>query len=1716
MASNTIKYKLAILDLESVQAYAKTALTSQSSSDKNAFKARFSDLRTIRDNFVQAHILIEATKKEESDVITLQSKYSEMQNIYYEIQSYYDQLFPEKLKIAVDNTTAYQNVSLPKLNLIVFSGISTDWMNFKNTFDSLIHSNQSLNAVQKMHYLITSLTGEALICIKHLPISDANYLVAYNLLKARFENIRLMADLHVEIILSSQPVKPHDNLRKFISLLKENLGALEALHFPVQEWSFILLHIVLRKLPKELRIDFEIQHKSEKIPSCDQLLKFLEGQCLANEMASGIVSENTQQRENSNKVSSKAYDFKNRSSNNSNLKSFVSNIAIKCLACNSPHGLHKCDQFLNLSEKDRYLFVKEHNLCLNCLVQGKHNAKNCQSRFSCKNCQARHHTLLHFPKKVVENPEPQENSSEPIAFTTVYNKTNTSVLLSTAYVDILDKNGVFQKARVLLDSASQANFMSENCVKRLGLPRIKKHSLAILGIGNIPTINSNGLIKTLFRPVASKESGVTTDFLILNNICSNMPSSRIVEHEWPHITGIKLGDPKFYIPSEIDILFGSEIFASLLCPGKLIGNQNEPVAIETKLGWVLMGNVKPSNNSINSFFTSMEETIDEKLKCFWEIENIPMLKKIQSPEEIRCEQLYIENTYRNQDGRYVVSFPFKESPEKLGKSYDTALSRLTHLEKRLDRNPDFKSQYISFMREYLSLGHMMEIPSQSPIVGNHFIPHHGIIKETSSTTRLRVVFDASTKTSSGTSLNDILLVGPKLQKDIVELMCNFRIHKIVFTADIRQMYRQILMDKNSASYQHILWRESPSHPVKEYELQTVTYGTSSAPFLAIRTLHQLANDEKLNYPEAASTLIDNTYVDDIINGAHTLEGARHRIMELIALLQKGGFELRKWSSNCPEILEDIPVSYLEVPLSFELDADKKNINILGIKWIPSLDKFTYKINNCFSDHCTKRIILSTIARLYDPLGFINPVVFIAKCFMQNLWKIQIGWDDEIPSEMNLKWKKYIKELPSLANLRIDRYVTTSPKSRCILVGFSDASERGYCGIVYLVVINNKEISSHILLAKSRVAPIKVTSIPRLELLGAVLLANLLTYCKDVYKDKLQIERIIAFTDSTIVLAWLKTPSFLLQTFIANRVEAIIENIPYEHWYHISSQENPADLGSRGVFPNEIAEASLWWYGPNFLSSPLEEWLLVKPQNIPAKQLPEYKSKNIIALVTNVPTRDQEFLLKFSSLSKLLRVISWCRRFINKLCSKSITTFNVLSPLSLKENNLSLTCCIKLVQTIYFQEDIDNIHSHHVCSTQLQKLAPFIDENGVLRVGGRIRYAQVSENARHPIILPKQCHLTTLIIDHYHSMYLHPGPRALQSIISLKYWIISARNVIRHRLSKCIACFKNNPRGSSPMMGNLPASRFREGRPFLNVGTDYGGPFFVRESRRRGAKTYKAYLCLFVCLSTKAVHLELVSDLSTDAYIAALDRFISRRGVCQNIYSDCGTNFIGANRYHTGLSKFIKESESNNRLVDATVARSIVWHFNPPSAPHFNGLSEAGIKSTKHHLKRVVGDQVLTFEELTTVLTRVEAILNSRPIGALSSDPSEMDPLTPAHFLIGAPLVSVLEEDFVDVPMNRLSRWQLLKQMSQQFWNRWRKEYLHTLQQRNKWATPNLNLKVDDLVMIDDSQSAPMRWPVGRVVELFPGADGIVRVVSVRTPQGILKRPVVKLYRLPID
>ncbi|XP_071055150.1 uncharacterized protein [Onthophagus taurus] len=1591
------------------------------------------------------------------------------------------------------------SVASPKLNkltLPIFDGTHKLWPTFYDLFRTMVHENESLSNVAKFQYLLTSLKDEAFNLIKSLPVTEDNYLIAYNTLKGRYQNKRYLATIYYNELHHMKPLSDNSSksIRFLVDIFKENVEGFKTLGFPVLQWDFLLFNLLLQKVDTLNKTRFETEHSSQEIPSYNQLLQFLERQAKALDAVQLTSGENNTCLNRGKPTNSPRFKP------SVNLNITQQPVPDKCFLCQENHAIYKCPVFQSKSASDRLNISREHNLCRNCL-SSKHFTHKCTSNRRCLQCKSNHHTLLHLKKSTeaavhvgtIGYHKKAENS----------NKNLTSVILPTVIIRIQDRFGKFHLTRALIDSGSMSNFITDRLSKRLQLPRSYHTSLEIRGLNSMSSICNKGTVDCYIQPCHSNTPSFDLKAVITPTICADQPPSSFYINTHKFLQNLTFHRDQYSNIKEIDLLIGAELVPQLLIGGRVMGGPDDPVAIESVFGWILMG--RSTSSSTNSLITCLsidDVSFENTIQKFWELESLPT-KTITCSEDQQCEDHFQKFCSRTETGRFMVSLPFKPHEPVLGESYQQALKRFLSLEKRLSRDPILKMDYIKFMEDYLAKGHM-SLHSTSPSISTavYFIPHHCILRPDSASTKLRVVFDASATSSNGKSLNDTLQVGPKLQQDIIKILLTFRCFKFAFICDIKQMYRQILVSPNHRDYQRILWRFSENEPIKQYILNTVTYGVVSSPFLALRTILEIANLYASEFPQACKSLKNNIYVDDIVTGASSLEEILSLQRDLITVLNKCGFELRKWASNCSEILSAVSTSDIQSTVSFDSE-EIACVKVLGLQWDPKIDQFKYSY--CYRDvQCTKRSILSDIARIYDPLGFLAPCTLKAKHVMQQLWQLKTSWDDSPPISIQQNWEFFKNQLPGLSKFHLPRYMLSNNYKSIQLHLFCDASQIGYCAVAYLrVEKQTNQVNTQFICAKTRVAPLKVISIPRLELCAAVLLIDLLDTLKEIFSTLVTFESITAWSDSQITLSWISAPPHKWKIFVANRVSRIQEVLPKNSWKYVPSEENPADDGSRGLFPEELVSSERWWKGPKWLNDDPSNWPSTQSFNCINKETIKEQKAIIINAINTEPHLLDSLMSKFSSIKKIKRILAYVNRFITH-CRTKKKRFSsiILSPM---ETQNTLSCLISHVQHQHFPQLFTAILENKIIQKPYRQLSLFLDREGLLRVGGRLKNSNLPFDHKHPVLLPKNTRLSELIVEQVHREFLHPGHRALLSLVMQQFWILGSRSVIHRIISRCLICFKVKPRSYAPLMADLPRFRIEAVKAFSIAAVDFAGPIFTTLNRRRGSRSVKSYLCIFVCTATKAIHLELVSDLSTNAFIAALRRFIARRGRCSMLVSDQGTNFVGA---YNRMQEMAEETG---------IQLGLTWNFNPPGAPHFSGLAEAGVKSVKTHLIKVIGDQILTFEEVYTVLTQIEAVLNSRPLTPISNDPNDLQALTPAHFLLLESIHSdVPDIDLMQSRINRLDRWQLLQRMVQDFWARWKRDYLHTLQQRSKWNKKSLNLAAGDLVIIKNEQQPPLKWDTGRIIEVHPGKDGIVRVATVRTSTGVLKRPATKLCPLPIE
>ena len=1246
-------------------------------------------------------------------------------------------------------------------------------------------------------------------------------------------------------------------------------------------------------------------------------------------------------------------------------------------------------------------------------------------------------------------------------------------------------------------------------------------------------------------------------FLTVPLICeplSGQPISYAVER-YPHLSNLELADPVNHSSDnmEINVLIGSDQYWQVVT-GNILRGVSGPTAIKTRFGWVLSG---PAEGTVNDSTTinlvqsshvlhlnvssnqCNDTNLDSVLKRSWDLESLGIVSDEPSVYEKFMEGIIFNNM------RYEVRLPWKDEHTILPDNYELSETRLRGLLRRLKQDPQVLKEYDTVIREQINNGivEVVEEPWNSEIGRTHYIPHHPIIRRDKSTTKLRIVYDASAR-SGGPSLNDCLYTGPNFGQSILEILLRFRIHSIALIGDIEKAFLMVSVAAQDRDVLRFLWIQDITKDLPRVvvlRFTRVMFGVSASPFLLNATLKHHIEKYRKEDPSFVDTFTRSLYVDDITYGANDDVEAYKLYSKSKYRLATGGFNLRKFVSSsaalqaridheeqqfCSQstvksLIMEEDQSYTKAILG-DTSMHTLTHKVLGIPWEPASDNLLVDISHVSrlakEVHPTKRNVVSVAAGIYDPLGIISPTTVQLKMFAQKLCKAKIGWDDALTGVLLSSWESLVNNLQQVKALQIPRFYLFGVDRSSIqygLHGFSDASVGAYAAVVYLKIRTPQETVVRFIASKTRVAPVHSETIPRLELLAALLLARLISTISKALSPEMFLEPPTCYSDSQVALCWIKGQKHEWKQFVQNRVISIRELVPTEQWRYCPGTTNPADIPSRGMRLEELMKSPLWLNGPAWLVEGLENGVLETTMS--QECLVEMKNTTAsedetTTLILFVPKLDMVFHCEnYSSLTWLLRVTAYVWKFVEVLKAKVKKSGDVSTHLSTEDIARAELYWAKLSQDMLKQDP--------KFGTWKLQFGLYMDSVGLWRCGGRLTNSDLAESARHPALLHHNHHFTTLVLRDCHKRIMHGGVKETLTEFRSHYWIIKGRAVVKRLLHSCTVCRRfSGKMYCAPPVPPLPEFRVQESVPFSTSGVDFAGPLYLK-----GVET-KVWIALFSCCVTRAVHLELVPDMTTDSFIRCLRRFIARRGVPKKMISDNGKTFKAA-------SKVISAVLQDPGVKCWVAGMHVTWSFNLEKAPWWGGFFERMVRSMKACLKKVIGKMKLSYDELSTVLTEVEATLNSRPLTYVSLEDLD-EPLTPSHLLVGhrlknLPDHSICHDDPEYVPQSSApvlsKRMKHLSQVLDHFWKRWRREYLAELRDAHQFQTRSNgthHISVGDVVLIHDDDHPRTFWKLGKVEELISGSDDAIRGALVRIRAGnshaFVKRPVQRLYPVEVS
>ena len=1062
--------------------------------------------------------------------------------------------------------------------------------------------------------------------------APAGYDVALQQLKDRYGRASAIYPKYVEeLITRGRYEYSQESMVAIIRRVEHTLDAMAKIKGKTMEQLTVAL--VVRDFDDELAKEWA-KHlgPSDAIPDSKQLIDFI------RPLSHNLPVKTSKQSSTSHYQTSSKSSQHNGHHNNSHKKedkkaapSATPATSKSCAICKGHnHSLARCQIFLDSDVNKRWTLARQNKYCVNCLHQS-HTVANCTSTYTCRTCQSKHHSLLHKGEEA-DKPKPQTGTSLLTTANLVKGpelRLLPSGFIHTAIITVFHGDS-WITVRAAVDTCCTSSIMSERVASHLKANRLPIN-IEMTGAVASTKLKQSAIVG--IRPAFPSQDRVELEVAIMpRSLASTPPSNREEVANHPKLQDIRLADEEMGGP--IDFIIGAQVHTSIMQEKALkTCDELSIIAVPTIFGYTVGGSTTTSSdNAITSLQVELKQDshLDHLLTRLWEFESVPTPTKY-SPDEEAALRHFQDSVKVEDDGRYTVCLPRVKDPPALGKSRQMALSRFLGNERSLQKRGKLES-FNSEMQTYLTLQHAEPVPVAELNLDGYYLPIHGVFKDQSTTTKVRPVFDGSARTSSGTSLNDQLLPGPALQPLITDILLMFRRHQVAFSADVGKMFREIQLDPTERDCHRFLLRNS-NGKITDFRMKRLTFGVTSSPFLANSVLQHLAKTHLSSHPLASHCILHHFYVDDLLAGAATVEEAKVIFKQLCSLFSMAKMTLRKWRTNDSAFRDSIPDDLVETA-DLTISSDKDSIKALGVHWDVSRDLLHISAPELpQATKVTKKHISSVSARIYDVLGFFCPYVVLAKSILQELWLLKVSWEEEVPEDIQQRWHTWTRDLPSITKHPISRryFSNTSKVVSTTIHGFSDASDLAYGAVTYLRCVHEDgSISTSIIMAKARVRPLKVTTIPKLELQAASLLSQLLVYVAAILKVPL--DQVQPWTDSTIVLGGLrKMPHSITEVFVRNRIAAIQEALPQALWRHISSGDNPADIASRGSSVDDLISSSLWWSGPSWLSCPENTWPAAKASPLP-RSLPGVKLTVLTAALT--PVEDWDLWRKFSSYTHL--------------------------------------------------------------------------------------------------------------------------------------------------------------------------------------------------------------------------------------------------------------------------------------------------------------------------------------------------------------------------------------------------------------------------------------------------------------------------------------------------
>ncbi|XP_026036546.1 uncharacterized protein LOC113029762 [Astatotilapia calliptera] len=1447
----------------------------------------------------------------------------------------------------------------------------------------------------------------------------------------------------------------------------------------------------------------------------------------------------------------------------------------RCPVHMKPHSLAKCRGFRMKTLDERKSLLKGLSICYKCLSSTEHRAKDCKADIRCLECKSDTHiSAMHagpppwrsgsfdstpeahggepdIPSSTVTTSNctevcgqgQQGRSCSKICMVKVYH--STAPQMKTKMYAILDDQSNVSLARSPFFDMFNVHgeafpYTMKTCSGTTNKTGRRAHGFVIEGVDGKVSIPLPTL--TECNQIPDNRSEIPT------------PEAAAAHHHLAHIAAqIPPLDPE----ADILLLLGRDVIQAHKVRRQANGPNEAPYAQKLDLGWVIVGDVclsgahRPTLNSYKtnildngrpSFLSPCGNRIYTKVKI---TEECPLFESTQVKDELG-KHIFQQTTdddkmalsaedktflnimhkefAKDDANNWVAPLPFRHPRRRLPNNREQALNCLMSLRKTLKRKTEMKDHYMEFMKRIFDKGHAERAPPLKPHQECWYLPHFGVYHP-QKPAKIRIVFDSSAQFEN-VSLNQVLCKGPDLNNSLVGVLLRFRGDPHAVMADVEQMFHNFTVREDHRDYLRFLWFRDHDldGEVDEFHMTVHVFGNCPSPSVAIYGLKKTAVEGEKEYGSDVREFIErHFYVDDGLKSFPSETQAIDVLHRTQRMLAQSNIRLHKISSNSPVVVsafpsEDLATGPQELQRGQHAPLMQRS---LGLGWDLSTDQLSFQVE--INDRpFTKRGVLSVINSLYDPLGFAVPVSIEGRSILREISMDISEWDAPLPREKQDKWQQWKDSLKHLQQLKISRMYTSislSESQRKEMHVFCDASTKAVGAVAYLKLTAGNGLSEvGFLLGKARLAPKPDITIPRLELCAAVLAVEV----AEMVQQELHttIDEVNFYTDSKVVLGYIFNEKRRFYVYVHNRVERIRRSTQTHQWHYVPTQLNPADHATRAL-PAEHLSHSTWLSGPAFLTDSGQRQIQKEPFDLVCPENDTELRPDIVSCATFLSKKElgTTRFERFSNWSRLLKTIARLLHIAESFKGETESTCrgwhkcnNYATEEQLQQAKVTI---IRAVQKEVYADDIKRMEQSESIRTQspLSKLSPYIDADAVLRVGGRLARAQLSTDETHPMLIPSKHHITQLMIRHFHAQVCHQGRHFTEGAIrAAGFWIVGGKRAVSSVIFNCVICRRLRGKQQEQIMSDLPEDRMCTDPPFTCVGLDVFGPWPVTVRKTRGGQAEaKRWAVIFTCMSTRAIHIEVIEAMDTSSFINALRRFVAMRGAVKLLRSDCGTNFVSACRELQIDKKGCHNDKINKYLGD----RSCEWQFNPPHASHMAGSWERMIGVSRRILDVMLlqhGNAKLTHEVLVTFMSEVTAIVNSRPLTTVSADSEHPEILTPAMLLtqkVGAPPVP--PGQFHDQDLFR-AQWRRVQYLANIFWGRWRREYLSGLQGRRKWRASKPNLQIGDVVLLKEGQENRIDWPLGLVTKTFPSQDGRVRKIEVK----IIRSGECRVYLRPIS